>query len=378
MRFNWRMLIHVKSCRVVLILISLFFVAEYFLSIKIKRENPYIKGVKQIRDSSDNTGNNSFVYYHAKHVKYPRIKDDYFGISTEAAILSPHYKECVKNDDYMDFSFNVFNDQLPRSWHYLKSKTIKNTKQKGVKTDDFYIAKELFRFQGSNRDYRPSEKDIAAFKKSDACKDGFVYIGDGWFYKADYDVMRALKTYSTTSTRYSYSSHVYIGNPLITILIEIITYFFNNYRKSQDSMRNSPYQQLFENCKEGDMRVKFRVFDSKELSMIAYRYNNTLKLGNLNDEKYGRIVHGLETPREIMRPVDYLGDRLLVLRFIVMILTALLINWISVGSKEHSMNVILFSCIVYVIRSFIWNIGVLKPAISVSLLIVFLTLYVAM
>ena len=126
------------------------------------------------------------------------------------------------------------------------------------------------------------------------------------------------------------------------------------------------------------MRVKFRVFNSKELSIIANRTNNTLRLGKMKNELYGRIVHGSVTPREIMRPTDYLGDRLLGFRFVVMILTVVLINWISTDTKEHSMNVLLFSCIIYVIRSFIWNIGVLKPALSVSLLIVFLTLYVAM
>jgi hypothetical protein len=379
MRFNLSLLYHSKVCRVIILLAITFFSVEYLTAKKIKKQNPIIKGVKTVSSSSDPIGNNSFVYYHTKFLEYPIIKNEHFGITVNGAVLSPHYSKCIENDNYMDFSINIFNEELPNTWSYLDKVTIKNTTYMGVKTNGLYISKDVFRRQGSNRHYIPTNDDLERFENSGASKEGFVYIGEGWFYLANgYDVKKALKKASTMKTKHaSFSSHVYIGNPLLTIAIELIKFIFNSYQEKKTTVNSSPHRVLFDYCKAGDIRVRFRIFNSPEISTVAFRVNNTLKPGKLGDKRYSRIVGGSVSPNEVMRPSSRLNDSLFLPRLGVLILVSIMINIVSANTKEHSMNVLLFACIVYAIRAFIWNTRILNPAIGVSILIVFLTIYVA-
>ena len=342
---------------------------DLYSSTKYVQSHPIIRHkLPKLSQSNIDLHNHSFVYFTASNIMYPYLDIDYFNIGQRTAIFEPHFFKSYYPKQHYAMSSST--------WYNVSSLNEQYYQETPIEVDKVTIKPELFSHAEGKTIFIPNSKELHKFEQSQAYADGYRYLADGWFYKSTgYDIMQTFEYYMDNSE--SGTTHYFVGGDIfVTIIFELITFLINMNKRSSGYLRTKALNRLFENPKNGDIKVQFYTFNPSSVSIVAFKKARTLNYGTYKSKPFGKLTAGIVSSLSVMRP-PFFGDNHIFsyIKFIMTILYLFVLKLSSNSAKELCMNLLLTASFIFMLRSMIFNAGYLNPILGVSLFSILSIIY---
>lgn len=342
-------------------------ITEYFGSGSFRAEHSLLREIVEI-DATNPPDINGFVYTKFKGIQYETYFDERTNISVFGGYMGFSVMHCQyqETDPNLDSAMGwVAMPSIRKVWTARKidsnrffDRNARNpitpdfeswVKYQNVTIGNLTLSSEIFSNIRPFQFYALNEEEEQNFTESSLAKDGFSYIGHGYFYRP------------------------YQGREKMEAALK------NLEENMPEAKRRTIVEKFLSSCTAGDIRARYALFAARNVTVVAWKQGNLLMPGKYKGYTFGSVSYRGETAEELL-DVSFItaASALLPLKFVIFAVVRSMLMTLYDPPMIYGMNMFGVGLLALTVRSLVLNGGFYNPNLWGGLLVVYAVVYMAL